>query len=195
MATAASSVTLHPGLPGKLALLGAGTGVLTVLAMTYIPNWMPWPTKIVASGGPFALLLAYGVRQAAGATMLRSAAVVLMTLLAWQCAMTAGIQAHELVNQWAPVSGSAAVKMAVAGLVGGLVGSALTLVGLAVAADAFRRWRAWASTVALGTVLGLLLAGDDAIGTRDVLFWLLFVVWQAGVAWQVARVLCQPKQR
>lgn len=191
MTVVASPTSLQPGFPLRLALLGAGTGVLTILALSFIPNGAPWPTKLVASGGGFALLLAYAVRQAAGATWPRCAAVVVMTLAAWQCALSAGIWVHELLGQWTLVTRSAAAKMAVAGLVGGFVGSGLTAIGLALAAGAFRRAEAVGATVALGTVLGLLLAGDDAVGTRDVLFWLLFVVWQAGIAWQVARVLVE----
>jgi hypothetical protein len=189
MTSLASFIRMGSGAAGRFALLGAGSGLLTPLAVMLLPEGLPWPSTMLVSGVPFALLMGWSLHRLSGAPLPRCALVFAMTVLAWQCAWVTAVYAHYSVSELRILSGSAAAEMALAGLAGGFVGSALTVLGIGIVSKAFRQRRAWGRTVALGTGLGILLVVDDPLSIKEVGFWVLFVVWQAGVAGSIAHEL------
>ena len=79
----------------------------------------------------------------------------------------------------------------ICGMVGGLIGSAIVVLGVAVAAPDFRASNNWALTIVLGTLCGFLLECalnpfDDALPLHVNSLLPLYFVWQVSVAASIA---------
>jgi predicted membrane protein len=82
------------------------------------------------------------------------------------------------------------VQDVLGGLAGGLVGSGLMALAALVLRVGSRRMLRWLPLVAVGTVLGMLLAVDSYLHSDNV--WVLFPAWQAAVAFILMRTLRKP---
>ena len=65
------------------------------------------------------------------------------------------------------------------GIVGGLVGGFVTVFGVSISNRRFRRLESWATTIAVATLLGVLLEAARFLESFGLV--ILFVVWQAAV--------------
>jgi hypothetical protein len=74
-----------------------------------------------------------------------------------------------------------------AGLAGGLVGSAVMALGIALLPAGPRKAAAWMPMLVTGTVAGSLLALDTSLGLDRTSF--LYPVWQAAVGVRLAMAL------
>jgi hypothetical protein len=163
-----------------VAALGAVTGFLTFLQLTYYPDFLRLSLVVaglsIIPGVLFGILLA-GLSYRAGApSVLGVATIVVITTLAWMGATDVG----TLVGWNLERSLGSPLNLVVAGVAGGFVGGLLTALGVAAANVRFRRLRPILITVVVATVLGPLLAlGGDQMET---LLWVLFMAWQATVA-------------
>lgn len=104
-------------------------------------------------------------------------------IAAWECAFRTLSHLEQLrTSVAAPLLGAGKPPIAFfifAGIVGGFVGGALTLVGISFAIPDFRTVNNWSRTLLVASVAGMLLAIDEK--------WLsLFIVWQVCVAASIA---------
>jgi hypothetical protein len=80
-----------------------------------------------------------------------------------------------------------AMQSLFAGLAGGLVGSGLMALGIALLPAGPRKAEPWLPMLVTGTVAGALLALDTSLGLDRTSF--LYPVWQAAVAVRLAMAL------
>ena len=73
----------------------------------------------------------------------------------------------------------------ISGIVGGLVGGFVTIFGVSIANQRFRRFEFWTTTILVAGVLGALL--ELARVEEHLAFFALFTIWQAGVIFLIAR--------
>ena len=71
------------------------------------------------------------------------------------------------------------------GIVGGLVGGFVTIFGVSIANQRFRRFEFWMTTILVAGVLGALL--EVARLGEHLAFFVLFTIWQAAVISLIAR--------
>jgi hypothetical protein len=119
------------------------------------------------------------------ARRLLAAAVVLVALpLAWLAAADSAAFVHEFITQGSRTS-TPDFLLALCGVAGGFVGSALTATALAAVAREFRAFANWGRIVTTGTVAGAFLecaaAGAPWPIHLDSLL-PLFLVWQTSIA-------------
>lgn len=165
----------------KLAIAGIVSGVLCHFAAEH--RWLE-DVKLfgveVVVGLVYALVVG-GALALGGAG--RSPALLAwggLVVAAWIAAARVGIEMFDPVS--AIVRGRG--ELVTAGAVGGLVGGAIHSIANTLILPATRTARAFLTVTAVGTLAGA------SIGVQDEL-WLLFVLWQGGVAgatgWVVER--------
>lgn len=153
----------------------------------------------------FGLVLGIATYLWAGRDILRAAVVVLFTIVAWIAAerltehihltITSAMRAlysvpteSDAANELSSIPSALPYLTGLCGLIGGLVGSSITVCGVSIATPEFRAVPHWTRTILIGTLFGSLLemfvksslplhVGSDAP---------LYVCWQIAVATSIA---------
>jgi hypothetical protein len=161
----------------KIAAAGVLTGLLTPLLPTLIDKIVgaPGDFRIALVAVPFAILVFGLVRRLTSNPWWAALAAVVITMVAFVCAVNAAIWIDGQVGDVAKV-----LRNICAGLAGGFVGSGVMALGICLLPSGPRDAAAWLPMLVIGTVAGTLLALDSALELD--LTSVLYPVWQAGVA-------------
>lgn len=137
----------------------------------------------MALGGvPFAILIVAVARMRAQADWWRALSLGFVVVVVFEVAIVVSANISMSLTDWNEIT-----RNILAGLVGGLVGTALLGGGAFSLGIGPRRFAVWLPMVAAGTVLGVLLAIDAYRQAENA--WLLFPLWQAVVALLFARAV------
>ena len=171
----------------SLLLVGAGgllSGILTPLLPQLIDQIIgaPGDFRIALVAVPFALLVLILVRGCSANPWWAAIVAAVVTTIAFVLAVNAAIF----------VDGQAAdaakgVRNMLAGLAGGLIGSAVMALGISLLPSGPRDPATWLPMLIIGTVTGALLALDNALDLDRTS--VLYPLWQACVAVTLARAL------
>ena len=131
---------------------------------------------------PFAVLVFIVVRRFSRNASWAALIAAIVTMIAFVCAVDAAILVEGNTGD-AP----RAMRYLLAGLTGGLVGTAVMALGIALLPAGPRQPAAWWPMLTTGALLGTLLALDDALGLDKIA--LLYPLWQAAVAVRLAMIL------
>ena len=171
----------------SLLMIAAGgllSGVLTPLAPQLIDRISggPGDFRIALVAVPFAVLVFILVRRFSANPLWAAMLAAIVTMVAFVCAVNAAIFIEG------QTAGAATVmRYLLAGLTGGLVGTAVMALGISLLPAGPRAAAAWWPMLITGTLAGTLLALDNALGLDRTSF--LYPVWQAGVAVRLVMVL------
>jgi hypothetical protein len=171
----------------NLLMIAAGgiiSGILTPLLPTLIDQivGLPGQLRISLIAVPFAVLVFILVRRFSANPWWASLLAAIITMVAFVCAVNAAIFVEG------QTAGAATVmRYLLAGLTGGLVGSAVMALGIGLLPAGPRKAAAWWSMLITGTLAGALLALDNALGLDQVS--LLYPLWQAAVAMRLVMAL------
>ena len=131
---------------------------------------------------PFAVLVFILVRRFSRNPWWAALIAAIVTMIAFVCAVDAAILVEGNTGD-AP----RAMRYLLAGLTGGLVGTAVMAFGIALLPAGPRQPAAWWPMLITGALLGTLLALDDALGLDKIA--LLYPLWQAVIAVRLATIL------
>jgi hypothetical protein len=131
---------------------------------------------------PFAVLVFVLVRRFSRNASWAALIAAVVTMIAFVCAVDAAILVEGNTGDAPRV-----MRYLLAGLAGGLVGTAAMAFGIALLPAGPRRPAAWWPMLITGALAGTLLALDDALGLDRIS--LLYPVWQAAVAVRLVLVL------
>jgi hypothetical protein len=171
----------------SLLMVAAGglvSGILTPLLPTLIDHvvGLPGQFRISLIAVPFAVLVFILVRHFSVNPLWATMLAAVVTMVAFVCAVNAAIFIEG------QTAGAAAVmRYLLAGLTGGLVGTAVMALGIGLLPAGPRAAAAWWPMLITGTLAGTLLALDNALGLDNTSF--LYPVWQAAVAVRLTMVL------
>jgi hypothetical protein len=171
----------------NLLLVAAGgvlSGILTALLPTLVDN-ITGPNgqfRISLIAVPFAVLVFILVRRFSANPWWAALIAAIVTMIAFVCAVDAAILVEGNTGDAPRV-----MRYLLAGLTGGLVGTAVMALGIALLPAGPRNAAAWWPMLITGALAGTLLALDDAFGLDKVS--LLYPVWQAGVAMRLTMIL------
>ncbi|NOJ41877.1 hypothetical protein [Bradyrhizobium australiense] len=172
-----------------LLMIAAGgviTGILTPLSSLLIDR-IAGPSgqfRISLVAVPFAVLVFILVGRFSRNRWWAALVAAVVTMVAFVCAVHAAILVEGNTGDAPRV-----MRYLLAGLTGGLVGTALMAFGIALLPAGPRKVTAWWPMLITGALAGTLLALDDALGLDQVSF--LYPVWQAAVAVRLAMILRQ----
>jgi uncharacterized membrane protein len=168
----------------KIAAGGVLTGILTPLFQPVVDKiaGTPGDFRIALLALPFAIFVGILLRRRSSNPWWAAFAAVVITMIAFVCAVNAAIWIDGQVGDVAK-----AARNICAGLAGGFVGSALMALGICLLPAGPRDPAAWLPVLVIGTVAGALLALDNALDLD--LASVLYPVWQAGVAVGLATAL------
>jgi hypothetical protein len=176
------------GISGNsLLMVAAGgliSGILTPLLPTLIDHvvGLPGQLRISLIAVPFAVLVFVLVRRFSANPLWAAGLAAVVTLIAFVCAVNAAIFIEG------QTAGAATVmRYLLAGLTGGLVGTAVMALGIGLLPAGPRQAAAWWPMLITGTLAGTLLALDNALGLDNTSF--LYPVWQAAVALRLSMIL------
>jgi len=192
--------------PARAAGLSAGLAIGSALLSNFAPL-EPWGVLQIGPrldaipllpGIYFGLVVCVGGFLTGTRNPLSLALLLAMIVVAWVCAWKTGYQLYERLERDHPgpigsagASVLAPARLAITGLVAGLVGSAITVLGVIIVRRDFRSVANCARTIAIGTAAGTLLACNSVIESMLP----LFLVWQPAVAASIAFGLARPKPR
>jgi len=161
----------------KVAAWGVLTGILTPLGQPLLDQFAvaPGNFRVALLALPFAILVSVLVRGNAVNPPWAMVVAAAATMVAFVCAMNAAIW----VDGQLPIA-EKLVRAMFAGLGGGFVGAAVMALGISLLPAGPREATAWLPMLGVGTLAGALLAVDSALNLDPV--WVLYPVWQAGVA-------------
>ena len=176
----------------NLLMVAAG-GLVSGIVTTWLPELVD---NLVGTNGrfplvqfrlalialPFAVLVFVLVRRFSRNASWAALIAAIVTMIAFVCAVDAAILVKGNTGD-AP----RAMRYLLAGLTGGLVGTAVMAFGIALLPAGPRQPAAWWPMLITGALLGTLLALDDALGLDRIA--LLYPLWQAAVAVRLATVL------
>ena len=176
----------------NLLMVGAG-GLVSGILTTWLPALVD---IIVGTNGrfplvqfrlalialPFAVLVFVVIRRFSRNAVWAALLAAVVTMIAFVCAVDAAILVEGNTGD-AP----RAMRYLLAGLTGGMVGSAVMALGIGLLPAGPRRPAAWWPMIVTGALLGTLLALDDALALDKVAF--LYPVWQAVIAVRLALIL------
>ena len=168
----------------KIAIGGLVSGVLTpllpaLLDRLNVPPGM-WQLAVVAL--PFAVLVFIVLRWRSAGPAWAAIIAAIVTMIAFVAAVNAAVYIDG------QMAGAAkAMRSLFAGLAGGLVGSALMALGIALLPAGPRKAAPWMPMLVTGTVAGSLLALDNSLGLDRTS--VLYPVWQAAVGVRLAMAL------
>jgi hypothetical protein len=171
----------------NLLMVAAGgviSGILTPLLPTLIDQivGLPGQLRISLIAVPFAVLVFILVRRFSANPLWATVLAAIITMVAFVCAVNAAIFIEG------QTAGAATVmRYLLAGLTGGLVGTAVMALGIGLLPSGPRAAAAWWSMLITGTLTGTLLALDNALGLDQTS--LLYPVWQAAVAVRLVMAL------
>jgi len=168
----------------KIAAGGLVSGVLTPLLPDVIDKLTgaPGMLRLALVALPFAVLVFFVVRRRSSNPVWAALAAAVVTMVAFVGAVNAAI---FIDGQMA--GAAKAMRSLFAGLAGGLVGSGLMALGIALLPAGPRKAEAWMPMLVTGTVAGALLALDTSLGLDRTSF--LYPVWQAAVGVRLALAL------
>ena len=157
---------LTPLLPALIDMIAGGSGQLRI--------------SLIAV--PFAVLVFILVRRFSTNPLWAAGLAAIVTMIAFVCAVNAAIFIEG------QTAGAATVmRYLLAGLTGGLVGTAVMALGIALLPAGPRAAAAWWPMLITGTLAGTLLALDNALGLDQASF--LYPVWQAAVVVRLVMAL------
>ena len=169
-------------------LMVAGAGLLSGILTPLLPALLdkvagvPADLRLALVAIPFAVLVFFVVRRFSANPLWAALAAAAITLIAFVCAVNAAIFIDGQTN-----GADKMMRNILAGLAGGLTGSAVMALGIARLPAGPRDAAAWMRMLLTGTLAGALLALDNALGLDLTSF--LYPVWQAGVAVRLAQAL------
>ena len=171
----------------NLLMIAAGgliSGILTPLLPALIDHivGLPGQLRISLIAVPFAVLVLILVRRFSANPLWAAMLAAIITMVAFVCAVNAAI-----FIEGQSAGAAAVMRYLLAGLTGGLVGSAVMALGIGLLPAGPRAAAAWWPMLITGTLAGTLLALDHALGLDRTSF--LYPVWQAGVAVRLVMVL------
>jgi hypothetical protein len=168
----------------KIAIGGVVSGLLTPLLPAVLdrlggPPGM-WQLALVAL--PFAVLVGLVVRGRSGNPPWAAVAAALITMVAFVAAVNAAVYIDGQM-----IGAAKAMRSLFAGLAGGLTGSGLMALGLALLPAGPRKAAPWLPMLVTGTMAGALLAADTSFGLDRTS--VLYPAWQAAVGVRLALAL------
>jgi hypothetical protein len=171
----------------SLLMIAAGgvlSGVLTPLLPTLIDkiSGVPADLRLALVAVPFAVLVFSVVRRCSANPWWGALVAAIVTMIAFVAAVNAAVFIDGQAN-----GADKMMRNILAGLAGGLTGSAVMALGIARLPAGPRDAAAWMHMLLTGTLAGALLALDNALGLDLTSF--LYPVWQAGVAVRLAQAL------
>jgi hypothetical protein len=163
---------------------GLVSGILTPLLPTLIDQLvgLPGQFRISLIAVPFAALVFVLVRRFSANPWWAAGLAAIVTMIAFVCAVNAAIFIDAQAEGAAPI-----MRYLLAGLTGGLVGTALMALGIGFLPAGPRTAAAWWPMLITGTLAGALLALDNALGLDRTS--ILYPVWQAAVAVRLTMIL------
>jgi hypothetical protein len=175
-----------------VAAAGVFSGMLTPLMPPLVDfiGWVPafFGTALVAI--PFAILVFILVWRASANPTWAAVLAAILTMVAFICAVKAAIYIDgELQATGVTKTG----RNILAGVAGGFTGATLMALGMAMLPSGPRDAVVWVPMVLAGTLLGALLAVDNALYLDLTLVSVLYPVWQAGVAATLVMALQRAK--
>ena len=168
----------------KIAAGGLVSGVLTPL-MPALLEYVSGAPRVLQTGLvalPFAVLVFFVVRRRSPNPVWAAVLAAIITMVAFVGAVHAAVAVDAQL-----VGGARAINNLLVGLTGGLVGSALMALGIALLPAGPKKAAPWLPMLVTGAVAGSLLALDSALGLDRTSF--LYPVWQAAVAVRLAVAL------
>lgn len=179
---------------GLLMVAAAGvlSGMLTPLMPPLVDfiGWVPAFVGTALVAIPFAILVFLLVWRASANPTWAAVLAALLTMVAFIGAVKAAIYFDgELQATGVTKTG----RNILAGLAGGFTGATLMALGMAMLPSTPRDAVAWVPMVLAGTLLGALLAVDNALYLDLTLVSVLYPVWQAGVAVTLVMALQRAK--
>jgi hypothetical protein len=171
----------------ELLMFAAGglvSGVLTPLLPELIDKLtaVPGMLRLALVAVPFAVVVFIVVRRRSANPAWAQVAAGIITMIAFVGAVNAAVYIDG------QMAGAAkAMQSLFAGLAGGLVGSGLLALGIALLPAGPRKAAPWMPMLVTGTVAGSLLAPDTSLGLDRTSF--LYPVWQAAVGVRLAVAL------
>jgi hypothetical protein len=171
----------------NLLMVAAGgviSGILTPLLPALIDHvvGLPGQLRISPIAVPFAVLVFILMRRFSANPRWAAMLAAIVTMVAFVCAVNAAI-----FIEGQSAAAAAVMRYLLAGLTGGLVGTAVMALGIGLLPAGPRAAAAWWPMLITGTLAGTLLALDHALGLDRTSF--LYPVWQAGVAVRLVMVL------
>lgn len=168
----------------KIAIGGFVSGLLTPLLPDLIDKLAPAPAmlRLALVAVPFAVLVFFVVRWRSSNPLWAAVLAAVVTMVAFVGAVNAAIFIDGQMN-----GATKAMQSLFAGLTGGLVGSGLMALGIALLPAGPRKAEPWLPMLTTGTVAGALLALDTSLGLDRTSF--LYPVWQAAVGVRLAMAL------
>jgi hypothetical protein len=171
----------------NLLMVAAGgviSGILTPLLPALIDHivGLPGQLRISLIAVPFAVLVFILVQRFSANPLWAAMLAAVVTMIAFVCAVNAAIFIEGQTTGAATV-----MRYLLAGLTGGLVGSAVMALGIGLLPAGPRAAAAWWPMLITGTLAGTLLALDNALGLDQISF--LYPVWQAAVAVRLVMAL------
>ena len=171
----------------NLLMVAAGgviSGILTPLLPALIDQivGLPGQFRISLIAVPFAVLIFILVRRFSGNPLWAAGLAAVVTMIAFVCAVNAAIFIDGQAAGAAKV-----MRYLLAGLTGGLVGTAVMALGIGLLPSGPRAAAAWWPMLITGTLAGTLLALDNALDLDRTSF--LYPVWQAAVAVRLVMAL------
>jgi hypothetical protein len=171
----------------SLLMVAAGgilSGVLTPLLPTLVDQilGLPGQFRISLIAVPFAVLVFVLVRRFSVNPWWAAGLAAIVTMIAFVCAVNAAI----FIDAQA-AGASKLMRLLLAGLTGGMVGTAVMALGIGLLPAGPREAAAWWPMLITGTLAGTLLALDNALDLDRTS--VLYPVWQAAVAVRLTMVL------
>ncbi len=168
----------------KIAIGGLVSGILTPLTPLLVDQFTgaPGMFRLALVAVPFAVLVFFVVRRCSANPVWAALAAAVLTMVAFVCAVNAAVFIDGQMKGAAPM-----MRNILAGLSGGLVGTAVMALGIAFLPAGPRKASAWWPMLMTGAVFGPLLAVDSALGLDQTS--VLYPVWQAAIALRLALVL------
>jgi hypothetical protein len=168
----------------KIAIGGLVSGILTPLAPLLVDKLtgVPGMLRLGLVAVPFAVLVFVVVRRCSANPVWAALVAAIVTMIAFVCAVNAAV----FIDGQA-AGAAKAMRNILAGLAGGLIGTAVMALGIAFLPAGPRKAAAWWPMLMTGAVFGPLLAVDSALGLDQTS--VLYPVWQAAIALRLALVL------
>ena len=169
-------------------LVVAGCGLLSGILTPLLPALLdrvagvPADVRLALVAVPFAVLVFFVVRRFSSNPLWAALAAAAITLIAFVCAVNAAIFIDGQTN-----GANKMMRNILSGLAGGLTGSALMALGIALLPAGPRDAVTWLRMLLTGSLAGTLLALDNALDLDKTSF--LYPVWQAAVAVRLAMAL------
>ena len=178
-------------LEAAIIVCGLLTGFLTPPILNYIDGLggfrVAYGISLALGAVPFAVLIVVIARIAADVSWLRTVMLGMATLVAASVAISASANVNAALGTIAEPQ-----RELIGGPVGGVIGSGMMALAARVLRIGPRHPLRWLPMVAVGTVLGLLLALDVWLDSQNV--WVLFPVWQGSIALILLRTLQNAKR-